>query len=87
MGGAPLVGGTRARRSGLRRQYLFFAAVCLLAVAFTALVAPSSASCFERFYGSVQPLVVMVVAGVVGAVALWVLTRFGFVIVEGGADA
>ncbi len=38
---------------------------------------------FERFYGSVPPLVVMVGVGVVGAVAFWVLSRFGFVLWEG----
>jgi len=58
-------------------------ALWLLAVAFTALVAPSAGSDFKRFYGSVQPLVVMVAAGFVGAAAFWILSRFGFVIVQG----
>lgn len=58
-------------------------ALWLVAVVFTALVAPSTATYFERFYGSAQPFVVIIAAGAVGAVALWALSRFGFVILEG----
>ncbi len=81
MGGAPLAG--RAWRLGWGRQVLFFAALWLIAVAFTTLVAPSTGAYFERFYGPARPLAVMVVAGAAGAAALWVLSRFGFVIFEG----
>ena len=80
---ARLAGGPRARRLGWSRQVRLFAALWLIAVALTAVVAPSSGADFERFYGPARPLVVAIVAGALGAVALWVLSRFGFVIVEG----
>ncbi len=70
-------------RLGWGRQSLLAGLLWLLAVAFTALVAPSSGSYFERFYGPARPLVVMVGVGVVGTAAFWVLSRFGFVFVEG----
>ncbi len=70
-------------RLGCGRQSLLAGALWLLAVAFTALVAPSSGTYFERIYGPARPLVVMVGVGVVGAAAFWVLSRFGFVVVEG----
>ena len=83
MGGASPVGRTRASRPGWGPQVLFFAALWLIALAFTALVASSSGAYLERFYGPVRPLTVVLVAGAVGGAALWVLSRFGFVILEG----
>jgi len=79
----PRVVGQPAMRLGWGRQSLLAGLLWLLAVAFTALVAPSSGSYFERFYGPARPLVVMVGVGVVGTAAFWVLSRFGFVFVEG----
>ena len=82
MGTAPMAGGPPAPRLGWGRQYLVFAALWLMAMAFTAVVAPSSGGYFERFYGPLPPLMVMAVAGAAGAAALWVLSRFGFVLVD-----
>ncbi|MEJ2290391.1 MAG: hypothetical protein P8Y05_01595 [Deinococcales bacterium] len=56
-----------------------------MAVVFTIVVAPSSGPYFGRFYGQTQPLAVMLAAAAGGAAALWVLSRFGFVIIEGRA--
>ena len=83
MGRATVKGLPPASRLGWGRQSLLAGALWLLAVVFTVLVAPSSGAYFERFYGPVRPLVVMVGVGVVGGAAFWVLSRFGFVIVEG----
>lgn len=83
MGRSLLPDGRSGRLLGSGRQYLFFAALCLIAAVFTAVVAPTSGPYFERFYGAVRPPVVILVAGGVGAAALWVLSRFGFAIVLG----
>lgn len=68
-----------------RLQYVAYAALCLTALAFTAVLLPSSSQYFGRFFGRVHPLLVVAVVSVVGAAALWVLSRFGFAIIKGSA--
>lgn len=67
----------------LRGQYAFYAVLCLIALAFTAIAIPSAGLYFNRFFGPVHPLLAVAAASVLGAAALWVLTRFGFAIIKG----
>ncbi len=70
---------------GQRLQFIFYAALCLAALAFTAVLLPSSGQYFSRFFGAVHPLLVVAAASVAGAGALWALTHLGFAIVKGHA--
>src|SRR5512139_3195162 len=69
----------------LRRQYFIYAALCLMALAFTGVLLPSSGQYFGRFFGAVHPLLVVAVVSGVGAAALWVLAHLRFAIVKGRA--
>jgi hypothetical protein len=55
----------------------------MMALAFTAVLLPSSGQYFGRFFGAAHPLLVVAVVSVVGAAALRALTRLGFAIVRG----
>ena len=83
---APLSGVPAAAFRGLGRQYAFYAALCLLAAAFTVAVAPVSRRYFDLYYASLPPLAVAVAAAALGGVALWVLSRYGFAIIDGRAS-
>ena len=70
----------------LRWQYLAYFALSLMALIFTLILLPSSEADFQRFLGETNAILVMIVATVVGAVALWILqSNFGFVILRGQA--
>lgn len=70
----------------LRWQYLAYFALSLMALIFTLISLPSSEAYFQRFLGETNAILVMIVATVVGAVALWILqSNFGFVILRGRA--
>ena len=69
-----------------RQQHAFNAALCLIALAFTAVLTSSSGVYFNRFFGAVHPLLVVAVASFLGAVALWVLSHFGFTIIMGRGE-
>lgn len=70
----------------LRWQYLAYFAISLMALIFTLILLPSSEAYFRRFLGETNAILVMIVATVVGAVALWILqSNFRFVILKGQA--
>lgn len=70
----------------LRWQYAAYLALALVATIFFVLLAPSSGAYFRRFFGKTNAILVVAVASVVGAAALWVLrSRFGFAILRGRA--
>jgi hypothetical protein len=53
-------------------------------VALIFVLLPSSSEYFRRFFGRMNPILVIGVASVVGAIALWVLqTNYGYVILKG----
>jgi hypothetical protein len=68
-----------------RRQYLTFAVLSLAALGLTAILLPSSDAYFRRFYGSADPIFVVLAATVVGAAALSLLQYRGFEILKGRA--
>jgi hypothetical protein len=70
----------------LRWQYAAYLALSLVALIFIVILLPSSGAYFSRFFGKTNAILVIVVASVVGAVALWVLgSRYAFVILKGRA--
>jgi hypothetical protein len=72
-------------RLGPFGQYATYYALSLMALIFTVVLLPSSGPYFRRFYGQLNPILVVVVASVIGAVALWPLqSRHGFAILRGG---
>lgn len=73
------------RTQSLRRQYIFYAALWLIALAFTAVLITSTGPYFGRFFGTAHPLLVVAVGSGVGVAALWVLSRYGFAIIKGRA--
>jgi hypothetical protein len=69
-----------------RRQYLAYACLSIAVVGLTAIVAQSSSTYYQRFYGGADSVLVAIGASLVGAVALRVLmARGGFEIVRGRA--
>jgi hypothetical protein len=65
-------------------QYAGYIAFSLAALIFFIVLLPSSGAYFRRFFGEVNPILVIVSASVVGAAALWILqSRYGFVIFGG----
>ncbi len=64
----------------LRPQYLFYAALCLVALVLTALLLPSSGAYFSRFFGPVHPLLAVAGAAAAGGGALAILSRYGFAV-------
>jgi hypothetical protein len=70
----------------LRWQYIAYFALSLIAFIFFVILLPSSGAYFRRFLGDANPIVVVVVASLVGAAALWALgSSYGFVILKKGA--
>ena len=57
----------------LRWQYAAYLALALVALIFIVLLLPSSGAYFRRFFGKTNAILVVAVASVVGAAALWVL--------------
>jgi hypothetical protein len=57
----------------LRWQYAAYFALSLVALIFIVILLPSSGAYFRRFFGETNAILVIVVASVVGAAALWVL--------------
>jgi hypothetical protein len=68
----------------LRWQYAAYLALSVVALIFGVILLPSSGAYFYRFFGKTNAILVIVVASVVGAAALYVLrSRYGFVILRG----
>ena len=65
-------------------QFISYASLSVLALVFTLILLPSSISYYHRFFGNLNPIVVIVISSIVGAVALWLLqAMYGFVIFKG----
>ncbi len=65
-------------------QYVAYLIISLLALIFTLILLPSSIAYFRRFLGELNPIAVIIIAAIVGAVALWFLhARYNFVIFMG----
>ena len=60
-----------------RWQYALYAAIALAALLFFVILLPGSRDYFRRFLGEMQPIVVLLVAAVSGAAALWWL-HYGY---------
>jgi hypothetical protein len=72
------------RQLGQGWQYTTYFALSLVTLIFFVILLPSSGAYFRRFLGNMNPILVVVVASVVGAVALWVLqSNYEFVIFKG----
>jgi hypothetical protein len=68
----------------LRWQYAAYSALSLVALGFIVTLLPSSGAYFRRFFGETNAILVIVLASVVGAAALWVLrSSYGFAILKG----
>jgi hypothetical protein len=61
-----------------RRQYLLYAALSAAAFGLTAAVVPSSSAYFRRFFGNINPLVVVAAAGAIGGLSLAQLETRGW---------
>jgi len=71
-------------QSDLRWQYAAYFALSLVALIFIVILLPSSGAYFRRFFGETNATLVIVMASVVGAAALWVLqSSYEFVILKG----
>lgn len=67
-------------------QYAVYFTLSLTALIFFVILLPSSGAYFRRFLGKMNPLLVLVLASVVGAAALWFLqSSYGFMILRGRA--
>jgi len=65
-------------------QIAAYLTLALAALIFTIILLPSSAAHFRRFFGGVHPIVVVLAATVLGALALWRLgSGHGFVLLTG----
>jgi hypothetical protein len=65
-------------------QYVAYLILSLVALIFTLILLPSSNAYFRRFLGEWNPIMVIIIATIVGAVALWLLqARYNFVIFMG----
>jgi hypothetical protein len=68
----------------LRWQYTAYFALSLVTLIFIVILLPSSGAYFRRFFGETNAILVIVIASVVGAAALWVLqSSYEFVILKG----
>lgn len=61
-----------------RREYVFYAFLCLLAFSQTAILMPESAGDFRRFFGTVHPFVVVALTGAFGGLSLAKLEPYGW---------
>lgn len=67
-----------------RWQYAAYLTLSLVALIFIVILLPSSRAYFRRFFGNAHPVLVVIVASVLGAAALGVLhARGGFEILKG----
>jgi hypothetical protein len=63
-------------------QYVVYFSLSLLSLVFVLILMPSSGPYFRRFFGALNPIIVVVAASVIGAAVLWLLqARYQFVIV------
>jgi hypothetical protein len=73
------------RQLDRRWQYAAYFALSLVALIFIVVLLPSSGVYFRRFFGETNAILVIVVACVVGAAALWAMqSSYEFVILKGG---
>jgi hypothetical protein len=71
---------------GQRQQFAAYLVLSLVTLVFTIILLPSSNADFRRFFGETNAIIVVAVASVVGAAALWVLqTGYGFAVLKGKA--
>jgi uncharacterized membrane protein YwzB len=76
--------GSVDRQLDRRWQYAAYFALSLVALVFTVVLLPSAGAHFRRFFGEPNAILVIVVASIVGAAALWALqSRYEFVILRG----
>lgn len=69
-----------------RRDALAYVALSTAALGLTLVLGPSSAASFARFFGSVEPALVVVAVSAAGGAALgWLRYRFGFRVFRGRA--
>jgi hypothetical protein len=65
-------------------QYTAYFALSLIALIFFVVLLPSSGTYFRRFLGEINPILVVVVASIVGIAALWILqANYEFIILKG----
>ena len=65
-------------------QFIIYSGISFLALLFTLILLPSSISYYHRFFGKMNPIVVIVFTSIVGAGALWILqAKYGFVLFKG----
>jgi hypothetical protein len=70
----------------LRWQYAAYFALAVVAFIFTLILLPTSGAYFQRFFGEMNVILVIVTASLLGAVALWYLqSRYAFTILKGRA--
>jgi hypothetical protein len=66
------------------RQYVAFVLLSIVAVGLTAILIPSSSAYFQRFFGRINPMLVVAMATVVGGYSLVLLQSFSkFEIIRG----
>lgn len=67
-----------------RRDGLAYLALSTAALGLTVVIGPSSPASFARFFGGVEPAIVVIAASLAGGVALgWLRSRFGFRVLRG----
>ena len=54
-------------------QYATYLSISLVALIFIVILLPSSGAYFRRFFGELNALIVVVLASIIGAVAMWLL--------------
>jgi hypothetical protein len=65
-------------------QYVAYLLISVVAFIFIIILLPSSGAYFRRFFGELNAIIVIVLASIVGAVALWLLQeKFEFVLFMG----
>ena len=69
-----------------RRQYIIYIVLSIVTIGLTALLVPSSSAYFHPYFGKTHPVLVVVLASVIGVICLWLLrTRGKFEILRGRA--
>ncbi|UCF62378.1 MAG: hypothetical protein JSV37_06680 [Anaerolineaceae bacterium] len=65
-------------------QYAAYLLLSLIALIFIVILLPSSDAYFRRFFGEMNPIIVTILASIIGAIALWQLqARYNFVLFMG----
>jgi uncharacterized Tic20 family protein len=65
-------------------QYATYLSISFVALIFIVILLPSSGAYFRRFFGELNALIVVVLASIIGAVAIWLLQeKYNFVLFMG----